>query len=114
MVSIDSMIITPRVPTLGEPSADVGIEQATTPDKVLIRPETSAQQIDFDQNSCFGNKLLYLKRATMNTISATVAIEKDFADLALEQTSQFNMEKSILQRIHILESLLECEKTINA
>ena len=108
------MIITPCVPTLGEPSADVGTKQAT-PTEVHVQNEPSSQQTQpenpdyktvFDQSSHVADKFLYLRWAAE-------AIEKNFANLALERTSLFNLAKSRLQSIHLLESLLDREKTVN-
>ena len=77
-VNIDSMIVTPCVPMLGEPSTNMGIEETTKPN------EAPAQQADFDQTTHFNDNLLFLKQAAMMIVSIAVSIEKDFMDLALE------------------------------
>ena len=47
-VSIDSMIANPRVPTFGEPLANVGTKQATTLNKASVQPEPFAQQTQLE------------------------------------------------------------------
>ena len=63
-ISIDSMIVTPRVPILGEPLLNVGTN-------------TKAELSRVHQSS---NALELLKRAVMN-------IEKELEDQSLEHTS---------------------------
>ena len=63
----------------------MGTEEVTTPNEAL------AQSTEFDQTARLDDKLLFLKRATMITISAMVSIEKDFMDLALEQIALNNL-----------------------
>ena len=47
-------------------------------------------------------------------VSAASSIEKDFEDLTLERASLINLAEDRLQRIQILESLLEHERTTSA
>ena len=56
----------------------MGTEEVTRPN------EAPAQQTEFDQTARLDDKLLFLKRAAMMTVSAAVSIEKDFMNLALE------------------------------
>ena len=86
----------------------MGTKEVTTPN------EAPAQQTEFDQTARLDDKLLFLKQAVMMTVSAAVSVEKDFMDLALEQTTLNNLAESRLHGIQVLESLLEGEKAINA
>ena len=97
-VSIDSMIVTPCVPKLGEQSPNVG----TSTD--VERQETLQSN----------NKFNFLKQAITMMISMTSSIEKDFDDMKLERASLITLVEDRLQRIQTLESLLEREKTTSA
>ena len=94
-VSIDSMIITPHVPTLGEQSPNVGTS-------------TDAEPQEIPQNN---NKFNFLKRAITILVSTASSIEKDFEDLALEYVLLTTLTEDRLQRIQILKSLLESKRT---
>ena len=104
-VSIDSMIVTPSVSTLGEQSPNVGRSTNTEPQKMPI-PWTESIQIPQSNK-----KFKFLKRAVTMMASTTSSIEKDFKDLMLEHTWLINLAKDRLHRIQTLESLLEREKT---
>ena len=89
-VSIDSMIVTPRVPILGEQLPNVGTNMDAGPS-------------EFPQSN---NSLDLLRRAVMS-------IEKELEDQALEGASLSTLAADRQQRITMLESLLEREKVIN-
>ena len=86
-ISIDSMIVTPRVPILGEPLPNVGAH-------------IEAERTKNPQSS---NALDLLRRAVMT-------IEKELKDQAIERTSLNTLGEDRQQRIQTLESLLECER----
>ena len=96
-VSIDSMIVTPRVQTLGEQSPNVGTSTDAEPQEILQ-----------------SNKFKFLKRAVTMMVSTTSSIEKDFDDLTLERASLITLTEDRLQRIQTLESLLERKRTTSA
>ena len=87
-ISIDSMIVTPRVPILGESLPNIGTNKETESSKV---PQSSSA-------------LDVLKHAVMT-------IEKELEDQALERRSLSTLAEERQQRIQTLESLLECERT---
>ena len=93
-VSIDSMIVTPCVPTLGEQLSNVGTS-------------IDAELLEIPQSD---NKFNLLKRAITMVVSTTSSIEKEFEDQALESASLITLARDRMQRIQTLESLLECEK----
>ena len=107
-VSIDSIIVTACVPTLGEQSPNVRTNIDVEPQKMPM-PRTKSDQIPHTNN-----KFNFLKRAATMMVSAASSIEKNFEDLMLEHTSLINLAKDRRQRIQTLESLLEREKIINA
>ena len=82
------MIVTPRVPILDEQLPNVGTNTEAEPSNI---PQSS-------------DALDLLRRAVMN-------IEKEFEDQALERTSLSTLAKDRQQRIQMLESLLERERT---
>ena len=90
-VSIDFMIITPRVPILGEQLPNVGTNTDTEPPEI---PQSS-------------NALYLLRHAMMN-------IEKNFEDQALEHASLSTLAVDKQHRITMLESLLEHKNAINS
>ena len=98
VVNIDSMIVTSRVPTLGDQSPNVGTSTDAEPQEILQR----------------NNKFNLLKWAVTMMVSTTSSIEKDFEDLALEHASLTTLAEDRLQRIQTLKSLLECERTTSA
>ena len=90
--NIDSMIITPRVPSLGEQAPNVG---------------TSTYA---DSNETYQNKMDVLKHVASMVLVTTFSISEDLEDQRLELTSMITLANDRQQRIHTLESLLECER----
>ena len=86
-ISIDSMIITPRVLILGESIPNIGTNKEVKSSKV---PQSS-------------NALDALKHVVMT-------IEKELEDQALERRSLSTLAEERQQRVQTLESLLECER----
>ena len=70
-VSIDSMIVAPYVPTLGEQLPNVGISTDVEPQEI---PQTN-------------NKFDLLKQAVTMVVSMASSIEKELEDQALEHAS---------------------------
>ena len=91
-VSIDSMIVTPYVPILGEQLPNVG----TSAD---VNPEEDPR-----------SKVNLLKQVASMVVATTFSIGQDFEDQRLELTSMTTLVEHRQQRIQTLESLLECEK----
>ena len=86
-VSIDSMIVTPHVPILGEQLPNVG----TSADADSEIPQ---------------NKINLLKQAASMVVATSFSIGQDFKDQRLELTSMTTLAKDRQLRIHTLESLL--------
>ena len=93
-VTIDSMIVTPHVPTLGEQFPNVGTSIDAEPQEILLS----------------NNKFDLLKWAVTMVVSTTSSIEKEFEDQVLERASLTTLVEDRQQRSQTLESLLECEK----
>ena len=94
-VSIDSMIVTPRVPTLGEQLPNVGTNTDVEPEEILQS----------------NNKFDLLKQVVSVVVATTFSIEKDLEDQTLECTSLATLVEDRQQMIQTLESLLKREKT---
>ena len=101
-VTLDSMIMTPRVPTLVEEPINVGIEdEIETPEETLKEFASSSSTLE---------KTSFMKQAGMTLIYVANALEK-------ESESQEKMKKLAEERlgkIQSLESQLKEEKTIGA
>ena len=91
-VSIDSMIVTPRDPILGEQLPNVG---------------TST---DVDPNEVHQDKMDVLKHAASMVVAMTFSIGQDLEDQRLELISMITLAEDRQERIHTLESLLKCER----
>ena len=84
------MIVTPRVPTLGEQSHNVGTNTDVEPQEMPM------PRIESNQIPQTNNKFNFLKRAVTMMVSTESSIEKDFEALTLERTSLINLAEDRL------------------
>ena len=104
-VTLDSMIVTPRVPTLVEESINVGTEEET---------ETSTETSkEFAATTPFSNKISYLNQFTVtkiHVVAVAAAMEKEFQNIKQERTEFEKLTEGKLEKIKSLESQLNQEK----
>ena len=96
-ITLDSMIVTPRVPTLVEDSTDVGTEG---------EPDTPE---GFAANSSMSEKGAFMKQSAVTLIYIVDAIKKE--SQAYAETKKLAEER--LEKVKSLESQLKEEKIIS-
>ena len=100
-ITLDSMIVTPRVPTLVEESTNIGTEgECETSEEIAV---------EFVANSSTSEKAAFMKQAAVTLIYVANAIEKESE--AHTETKKLAEER--LEKIKYLESQLKEEKMIS-
>ena len=101
-IILDSMIVTPRIPTLVEDSTDVRIER---------EPETSEEiQEGFAANSSSSEKVDFMKQSTVTLIYVANVVENE----SQAHVEMIKLAEDRLEKIKSLESQLNEEKIISS